>query len=244
MHRTALPRIHPGWCCSKVISIGWKLREAFGVRRLVAALAINANNRQRKRERAQRTLRACFKIPCGSVFAEKAGWRGATTEHTRQGSVTEEQQSQRTFSAKTLRAAGLLSAACVDSAITARCGDAPASPPWPQPKSLAAGPHAILKQAPSHRVCIKERPINSLRRREEYSVKSNDVCVACWHIFFRFYHSDERRNRFGKLLALPSGVLDQRLVAMSVTFIEAGRLCCTGALKPDCASMSEYSATV
>ena len=28
-----------------------------------------------------------------------------------------------------------------------RCGDARASPPWPQPKSLAAGPHAILKQA-------------------------------------------------------------------------------------------------
>ena len=72
-------------------------------------------------------------------------------------------------------------AACVDSAITARCGDAPVSPPWPQPKSLAAGPHAILKQALSHRVCIKERSINSLRRREEYWVKANDVCVGCWH---------------------------------------------------------------
>ncbi len=92
-------------------------------------------------------LRACFKIPWGPVFAEKAGWRGATTEHIRQRSATEEQQSQRAFSAKTLRAAGLLSAACVDSAVTARCGDAPASPPWPQPKSLAAGPQAILKQA-------------------------------------------------------------------------------------------------
>ena len=39
-------------------------------------------------------------------------------------------------------------------------------------------------------------------------------------------------------------ILNQRFVAMSATFIEAGRLCCTGALKPDCASMSEYSAKV
>ncbi len=95
---------------------------------------------------SKQALRACFKIPCGSVFAEKAGWRGATRELIRQRSATEEQQSQPAFSAETLRAAGLLSAACVDSAITARCGDAPASPPWPQPKSLAAGPHAIFKK--------------------------------------------------------------------------------------------------
>ncbi len=64
-----------------------------------------------------------------------------------QGSVTEEQRSPAAFSAKTRRAAGLLAAARVGSAVTARCGDAPASPPWPQPKSFAAGPHAILKQA-------------------------------------------------------------------------------------------------
>src|SRR6266851_4947722 len=50
------------------------------------------------------------------------------------------------FSAKTLRAAGLLSGACVGSAVTAHCRDAPASPPWPQPKSLAAESHAFLKQ--------------------------------------------------------------------------------------------------
>ena len=112
-------------------------------------------------------LRACFKIPWGPVFAEKAAWRGATKENIPGGSSTEEQRSQAAFSAKTLRAAGLLSAACVGSALTARCGDglpkanesgaqrkrslremlSPASPPWPQPKSLAAGPHAILKQA-------------------------------------------------------------------------------------------------
>ena len=29
---------------------------------------------------------------------------------------------------------------------------------------------------------------------------------------------------------------------MRVKFIEASKLCCTGALKPDCATMSEYSA--
>src|SRR6185295_3503598 len=56
-----------------------------------------------------------------------------------QRSVTEEQRSQAALSPKTLRAAGLLSVAGVGSLVTAHCGDAPPSPPWPQPKSLAAG---------------------------------------------------------------------------------------------------------
>src|SRR6185436_5188211 len=64
-----------------------------------------------------------------------------------QRSVTEEQRSQAAFSPKTIRAAGLLSVAGVGSVVTARCGDAPPSPPWPQPKSLAAGPHAIFRHA-------------------------------------------------------------------------------------------------
>ncbi len=64
-----------------------------------------------------------------------------------QRSPTEEQRSQPALYSETLRAAGLLSVACVGSAVTARCGDVPASPPWPQPKSLAAGPHAIFGQA-------------------------------------------------------------------------------------------------
>ena len=74
-------------------------------------------------------LRACFKIPWGPVFGEKAGWRGVTSEHTRQRSVSEEQRSQPVFCAKTLRAAGLLSAACVGSAVIPTCreGDAPAA---------------------------------------------------------------------------------------------------------------------
>src|SRR6266542_4062080 len=92
-------------------------------------------------------LRACFKIPWESCFRGK-GWLARRDEGGYpQRSPTEEQRSQPAFSAKTLWAAGLLSVACVGSALTARCGDARSSPPWPQSKSLAAGPHAILKQA-------------------------------------------------------------------------------------------------
>jgi hypothetical protein len=53
------------------------------------------------------------------------------------------------FSAKTLRAAGLLTVAGVGSVVTARCGDAPTSPPWPQPKSLAAAFLGVFKKAPA-----------------------------------------------------------------------------------------------
>ena len=53
-------------------------------------------------------FRACPKIPKGPVFAEKTEWRGATKENIPSGSSTEEQRSQAAFSAKTLRAAGLL----------------------------------------------------------------------------------------------------------------------------------------
>ena len=111
--------------------------------------------------------RACFKIRRGPVFAEKALWRGEMSEQTRQRSVSEEQRSQRAFSAKTLRAAGLLHGAFVGSALTARGGDglpkanksgaqqerslremlSRASPPRPRAKSLTAGPRLILKQA-------------------------------------------------------------------------------------------------
>src|SRR6266571_4195328 len=96
-------------------------------------------------------IRACFKIRRGPVLGQKAGWRGATREHTRQRSVTEEQRSQTAFAAKTLRAARLLPVAGVGSFLTARCGDARNSPPWPRAKSLAAGLLLILKQALSDR---------------------------------------------------------------------------------------------
>src|SRR5437667_7921379 len=94
-----------------------------------------------------RGLRACLETTRGAVFGEKAGWRGATKENIPGGSSTEEQRSQTAFSAKTLRAAGLLSVAGVGSFLTARCGDARNSPPWPQPKSLAAALLVVSKQA-------------------------------------------------------------------------------------------------
>src|SRR5439155_21920330 len=94
-------------------------------------------------------VRACLKIIKGAVFAESAVWRGATKENIPCGSLTEEQRSQTVFSVKTLRASSLLPVACVGSAVTARCGDAPASPPWPQSKSLAAAPLRVFKRAVS-----------------------------------------------------------------------------------------------
>ncbi len=93
------------------------------------------------------TLRACLKIPRGAVLGEKVGWRGATRENTLYGSSTEEQRSQTAFSAETLGAAGLSALASVGSGVAARCGDAPPSPPWPNPKSLAAAPRGIFRQA-------------------------------------------------------------------------------------------------
>src|SRR6185312_7519606 len=113
-------------------------------------------------------LRACRKIRLDAVFGEKAGWRGATKEtamrdsaltqfeqltgraweaHIPGVSSTEKQRSQTAFSAKTLRAAVLLPVDCVGLAVTAHCGDAPASPPCPQPKSPAAAPSPIFRQA-------------------------------------------------------------------------------------------------
>src|SRR5215213_3531206 len=90
---------------------------------------------------------ACLKIRKGAVFGPQAGWRGATKENILYGSSTEEQRSQPASGPKTLRAAGLLAVGFVGSALTARCGDARASPPRPQPKSLAAAPFLIFRQA-------------------------------------------------------------------------------------------------
>src|SRR6266542_4046148 len=92
-------------------------------------------------------LRACLEIPWESCFRGEGRMARRAEGGYPQRSPTEKQRSQAAFSAKTLWAAGLLSVACVGSTVTARCGDAPVSPPWPQSKSLAAGPHAISKQA-------------------------------------------------------------------------------------------------
>ena len=83
----------------------------------------------------------------GAVVGKKAIWQGATKENALYGSSTEEQRRQTAFFPKTLRAAGLLPVASVGSVGAARYGDAPASPPWPQPKSLAAAPLMVFKQA-------------------------------------------------------------------------------------------------
>jgi len=99
-------------------------------------------------------IRACLKIPRSAVFAEKVGWRGAMKENIACGSSTAKQRSQTAVSAKSLRAAGLLALSGVGSVVTARCGDAPPLPPWPKPKSLAAAPLAILRQALTLEVSI------------------------------------------------------------------------------------------
>ena len=118
-------------------------------------------------------LRARLKIQRGPVFAEKPVWQGATNAHTRAGSVSEEQRRQTGFSAKTLRAAGLLSVARVGPALTARFGDARAGPPWPPPKSLAAGPLSIMRDHPGRRSRCSLQPglsyygLSALRRLRE-----------------------------------------------------------------------------
>jgi hypothetical protein len=86
-----------------------------------------------------------------------------------------------------------LSAAGVGSAVTAHCGDAPASPPWPQPKSLAAGPHAILKQALSH--SSFERRLGDLRwqcNREAEPLPHRPVSTVSTAMDYR----DIRSTRF------------------------------------------------
>ena len=97
--------------------------------------------------KVRRILRACLKIPWGAVFEQSAEWRGAMRENTLHGSSTEEQRSQSALCSKTLRAAALLAVRGVGSVVIARCGDTPPSPPCPQPKSLAAAPRAIFRQA-------------------------------------------------------------------------------------------------
>jgi transposase len=93
-------------------------------------------------------VRACLKKGRRPVFVPKPVWLGATREHTRPGSVTEEQQRPTGLGAKTLRAAVLLSVGFVGSVLTARSGDARTSPPRPPPKSPAAGHLPFFRPAP------------------------------------------------------------------------------------------------
>jgi hypothetical protein len=138
---------------------GWNQQQFFGDRsrrRRVEQLVdvsggwhgFNSGQQQFHDRRAEYGgVRACLKIPRGSVFGQKAGWQGATKEDILGGSSTEEQRSQTAFCPQTLRAAGLLPVAGVGSFLTARFGDARNSPSWPPPKSLVAGPLGIFRQA-------------------------------------------------------------------------------------------------
>ena len=83
----------------------------------------------------------------GFCFRNKAGMARREDRAYPYGSVSEEQRRQTGLVAKTLRAADLLPVDGVGSALAARCGDARASPPCPQSKSLAAEPLLILRQA-------------------------------------------------------------------------------------------------
>src|SRR5437899_4712801 len=104
-----------------------------------------------------RALRACLETTRGAVFGEKPGWRGTTKEALR--AATTEQlrrhsragRSQTAFSPKTLRAAGLLSVAGVDSFLTSRYGTLRAAmaalatakiPRRSAPRSFATGSQA------------------------------------------------------------------------------------------------------
>jgi hypothetical protein len=83
----------------------------------------------------------------GPCFHKK-GWMARRDEGAYpQWSVTEEQRSQPALFVKTLRATGLFGEAFVGSTVTARCGDAPVSPPRPPLKSLVAGPIPFFRQA-------------------------------------------------------------------------------------------------
>ena len=116
--------------------------------RAVHCLMIGANSKLTQKSTGMEIgLRACFKICRRPVFGQKAAWPrcSSVTDPWRVCSLVAPRHAA--FCPKTLRAAGLLPVAGVGSFLTARCEDARNSPPWPRPKSLAAGPLLILKQA-------------------------------------------------------------------------------------------------
>ena len=95
-------------------------------------------------------LRACLIIWKDAVFVPKPVWLGATRENSPRGSATGEQQRQTGLGAKTLRVTALLPWSFVVAFVTARYGDAPTAPPRPRPKSPAAAPFPIFRQALKH----------------------------------------------------------------------------------------------
>jgi len=104
-----------------------------------------------KNSRVNRALRACLKIPRGAVFVPRAGWRGVTKENTLRRSSAEEQQSQTALGAPPRRRVFCLCPALARSAQPASGMHLSRRPmigtTWPKPKSLAAAPLAIFRQA-------------------------------------------------------------------------------------------------
>ena len=115
--------------------------------------------------------------PYSTTFARRDGvdfdfWQGARRARCH-CIVTDKQRRQRALPSQTLRAAGLLSVARVGPAVTARYGDAPAAPPWPQSKSLAAGPRAIFRQALSRNDAVG----NVRQKKGTHSTTNRTMCL-------------------------------------------------------------------
>jgi hypothetical protein len=116
-----------------------------------------------------------LKLGVGLFSRKRPGGEAQRGSIPARGAVTEAQRSQRAFCAKTLRAAGLLPVACVDSFLTARCGDARNSSPWPQPKSSAAGPLLISKQALSQGIDASQTQSDPVKRKSRRRGKSEPI---------------------------------------------------------------------
>lgn len=96
----------------------------------------------------------CLCSRTSHVGWQRTGGQGATRLLSIPQSVTEEQRRRTVRCVPAFRENGLLPEAFVGSIVTARCGDAPASPPWPRAKSRAAGPVPLLKQALSNMLSL------------------------------------------------------------------------------------------
>ena len=134
------PRCSDFWRPGETGAVAWWLagrREASGLSGAAEVGLILGASWGRKFRQGPQSLSENSK---GSCFRGKAGLARREERAYPQWSVSDEQRRQSGFYARTLRAAGLLPVAFVGSALTARVGDARALPPWPQPKSPAAGP--------------------------------------------------------------------------------------------------------
>ena len=92
-------------------------------------------------------LRACLKITKGTASKTKARGRARAKAKIDDELMASGQQNQVIRGGENLQTAGLLAVGGVGPVVTARGGDAPTPPPDPRPKSLAAVPLGIFRQA-------------------------------------------------------------------------------------------------